>query len=478
MACQFCCHTFNTIDDKTAHILNHFEQETCEKCDQNLLRIGDNLYVLHGTITCIKIKQETEIPEIEYELNETNISCQLNDIVDESIKIETEHVEIDDCKLNAEYFDAKPVDDEMSCAAGSVGLFETVLECDIKEEDKIHPNESNNVLDKSAKQAHKLPKKTKLKEHSQIRRQIKAESTESENQTSFKCSRCDKQFARKDNMRLHFLRVHDPSSKKFKCNDCDSSYVRKGELEKHKQRNIICNMCGEKFCSQSLLVLHHDTHDKSGKDGYIERYKCKYDGCDELVTTNRWKHHMITKHGDQRFECDICKKTFSRKDDVRLHILSIHDPTSQKFKCDVCGYLCVSKSVLTRHQKVTHLKERNFMCSECGKTFCTKAQLRLHNNQHTGAKPYVCPYEGCSKRFRGQPQRIEHMRFHTGEKPFKCTEDGCDRKFAYNIDFKRHKFSAHGIYTKKYPCTICSKIFSENMLLTRHMKKHGSLHVK
>lgn len=147
----------------------------------------------------------------------------------------------------------------------------------------------------------------------------------------------------------------------------------------------------------------------------VVNIKCTFEGCDEMYSAHgrsaHWKNHNTTI-----YDCGMCEKTFWRKDNLRIHMLRIHKPFE--------------------------------------------------------TKQFGCLHEGCPKRFRSTSQRIEHMRMHTGEKPFTCSAEGCDRRFSYRIDLKRHRFRAHGIYTKKFPCHICAEIFPENMLLKKHLIKH------
>lgn len=89
-----------------------------------------------------------------------------------------------------------------------------------------------------------------------------------------------------------------------------------------------------------------------------------------------------------------------------------------------------------------------------------------------GARPFVC--EVCKKTFHRETLLRNHRRIHTGEKKYRCHIENCERAYMFDIDLKRHKFSAHGIYSKKHPCFICSKIFSENKLLKKHLETHDA----
>lgn len=59
------------------------------------------------------------------------------------------------------------------------------------------------------------------------------------------------------------------------------------------------------------------------------------------------------------FKCDICKKRYTRKDNMRDHILEVH--ANKKKKCDFCGEKMRSTS-LHRHVKMCckkNLKKKN-----------------------------------------------------------------------------------------------------------------------
>lgn len=100
------------------------------------------------------------------------------------------------------------------------------------------------------------------------------------------------------------------------------------------------------------------------------------------------RHH--TYHSNVRsFECDVCKKMYKSKRDLRLH-------------------------------RMIHSNQRPHKCSDCEKTFLSTSKLKQHLNIHTGSRPYKCKY--CSKDFTNFPNWLKHTRrrhkvdHKTGEK--------------------------------------------------------------
>lgn len=199
-------------------------------------------------------------------------------------------------------------------------------------------------------------------------------------------------------------------------------------------------------------------------------FKCEHKGCDKIVRNRNRLAHLRT-HQKERFECDICHASLASKTGLRAHF-DVHYPR-REFKCQICPAEYKSLSSLNQHVRYVHENEpKQFICTICGSAQRKRHLLLEHMNRHNGIKPYTCPYDGCEMRFFSKARRSEHSRTHTGEKPYCCSVDGCDTRFAYAIDFKRHRFRAHGIFTNKYNCSICTEVFPENRLLKKHMKAH------
>lgn len=238
---------------------------------------------------------------------------------------------------------------------------------------------------------------------------------------------------------------------RYECDFC-GKFLTKSTLWRHRivvhkvRGEKCCNTCAKVFPTEEELTIHR-------MDCLLKR-----------------KNRLYNKPG--KFECDICKAVLTTKSSLLTHMKYKHIPNGKPYECKLCNAKYIGRSSLQQHLDLKHFNVRNFMCSTCGKSFKTKTELEIHMIRHTDEKPVECPFTGCTRRFTSINNRDTHMRTHTGEKPFKCTADLCGRQFKYIIDFKRHKFKAHGIFTKMFPCTICDQVLPENSMLRKHMRTH------
>lgn len=370
--------------------MDHFEQETCLACDQNLLRIGGNLYVLHGSITCIEVPKVKQEPEFDIEDSFTGICHE-----------ESENIEI--------------------------------------ENDDKDTEQSDNLL---------VEANIKVESIDQINNEVVSDQ---------KNALTDQIIQSKALEQLYALEVKKPKrGRPAKCREKSNEIGNKNAIIDHDDDG------------SNVPAVYTTKRGRQIKKDTFFQYDFK--GCGKIVK-NRCRAKHLNTHKKERFECDICHITLASKMGIRAHF-DVHYP-KREFKCHICAAEYKSLSSLNQHIRYIHNNEpKQFICTICGSAQRKKHLLWEHMNRHQGIKPYRCTFDGCEMQFFSKARRTEHMRTHTREKPYQCDVERCSNRFAYTVDLKRHKFKAHGIYTKQHKCSICTEIFPENRILKKHMATH------
>lgn len=86
-----------------------------------------------------------------------------------------------------------------------------------------------------------------------------------------------------------------------------------------------------------------------------------------------------------------------------------------------------------------------------------------------GAVRYKCTI--CQKSFKSRNNCKYHLFCDkTRSKPFKCSQ--CDKQFITLAHMNYHQ-STHNL-EKRFPCTQCQKVYSGEIALKKHLKKHQS----
>lgn len=102
------------------------------------------------------------------------------------------------------------------------------------------------------------------------------------------------------------------------------------------------------------------------------------------------------------------------------------------FKCDICEKTFKRREHLYQHSKL-HSGIRPFSCVHCPKTFSRKEHLMRHLTSHSGAKDFSCDI--CNKRFSRPDNLKKHKKTHQ-KSPFRC--EICTKNF-----IMKHYYVAH-----------------------------------
>ena len=77
--------------------------------------------------------------------------------------------------------------------------------------------------------------------------------------------------------------------------------------------------------------------------------------------------------------CDICSKTFKRKEALDNHAI-VHKDLPKDFKCVTCGAAFNSQQYLNRHIS-RHFAEKKHKCRDCDMAFIDRRDYVVHINK-------------------------------------------------------------------------------------------------
>ncbi|XP_031356773.1 zinc finger protein 234-like [Photinus pyralis] len=243
-----------------------------------------------------------------------------------------------------------------------------------------------------------------------------------------------------------------------------------------------CKKCSEKFDTSRRLREHRKLH---RKDDNVAQYNYKYDDkkgvficftCDaEWETKDKIESHVL-EH-EEKFVCDICSETFVKPYEYSTHLFN-HDQ-SKGFGCPFCKYTTPRRTAIMIHINTYHLRKYIYTCTLCGKGFNDCVLFKEHHNVHQGIKPFRCVV--CGKEFAFSSYLTSHqVRNH------QVTIDGmigtnqccvCSKRFTRQNSLEKHMrqhvvIGEKKVFEKKHLCDICGKGFSRTEKLRIHYRVH------
>ena len=139
----------------------------------------------------------------------------------------------------------------------------------------------------------------------------------------------------------------------------------------------------------ALLNRHLQTRHKEE-----EHFKCNL--CEKTYTRKDiLKRHLRIKHninerkaiipGTSKINknlhnCCLCESIFNQKSDMNRHMQTVHNSSNieEKYLCNICNKEFNKKSNLTRHEEIHRKPKINIICEVCLDQFDTKDELRAH----------------------------------------------------------------------------------------------------
>lgn len=158
-----------------------------------------------------------------------------------------------------------------------------------------------------------------------------------------------------------------------------------------------CMTCGRQFKSYTDFCQHT-------KYQILDGHQEKCLECGVYFSYDVLRAHMKDVHG-RRYKCLSCFEFFTTHYKRSNHMADVHN-RRDRIKCPYCSKTFIFKSIMQRHVRENHLKEKNAVCEVCGwKTF-GKHELANHMARHTNVKSIKCP--GCDKSFKTSRYMKKH----------------------------------------------------------------------
>jgi KRAB domain-containing zinc finger protein len=322
------------------------------------------------------------------------------------------------------------------------------------------------------------------------------------NERKYDCSMCDKKFGKKSGLDRHILTVHE-KQRNFACSLCDKAFGEKAQLQKHtKTHSTFCKHCCENFNNiQEHFTMHHqDKHikkchsvrkkltnekkiDHEPEQVFIDFIDIKIeteieqphedaldeDNCD-LIPNIIEEESLSEVNEKYQYQCEKCSKVFRKHQHLKIHFDANH--TDKIYKCKVCTKVFNYKSALDRHIKIIHEKQKNHICSDCGKSFASKFELNQHyDGYHNEDSKATRTCRFCEKVFMKQRNLCMHMQAVHSDNKFSC--ELCFKSFSFKSAKDRHvKIIHHN--QKEHKCEQCQKFFGTRYDYRNHIEHYHS----
>ncbi|KAJ8719916.1 hypothetical protein PYW07_011959 [Mythimna separata] len=224
-------------------------------------------------------------------------------------------------------------------------------------------------------------------------------------------------------------------------------------------------------CDNDDDHLYQDIQNDDSTVEHVEQDKLeiKLENVDSKISPKQKQYKQRAKYkGVEKCTCSVCGRTCANPSTYKAHMRS--HSNEKPYPCPSCDKRYKDRGTLTRHMNRNHVQQkrlRNFICENCGKSFFSKNDVKVHMRTHTGETPYSCSL--CTLRFTQISALQRHQKRHTGEKEHLCT--ACPKRFCTKTELKTHLL-AHST-EKKYSCPLCNVLFKYQSNFRKHVRKHS-----
>lgn len=274
------------------------------------------------------------------------------------------------------------------------------------------------------------------------------------------CQYCKERFT-SEKLRINHERREHIRNKA--CPECHIEFSGRQAVEVHldlrhpghKKNEFKCDMCNREYmflASQKYCIYQHNFKAKK-KDARVSKQKEAYDKLND----------------DGRYQCHYCQATFSPSALIRLTYHEYREHGFNRFDklCEKCNTPYQRMHKCYTQRKPRKRKSQKFPCSECGKVYAKKEDMKIHIlSVHKNERPFKC--EKCDKSFSANKTLGDHQRQAHDRQICKY----CDRSLQNVLYLRRHMVFDHDVKEGAIFCDKCpKKVFFSDIMFKSHLKK-------
>lgn len=314
----------------------------------------------------------------------------------------------------------------------------------------------------------------------------------------YKCSICDKKYAKSRNYLMHLNRLHNLTTslkpkKYFYCDTCGKEFDKKSKLKYHllnhvNEKQYNCLTCAIGFENSHQFYCHIQRIHRNISDKII------YNTQSQSIKYNCTKCNMIFKHSITRrkhfqqlhadpntYVCEVCLTVFITLRAFRWHKKKQHNDADKEFKCRYCPKSFFLSSNRSYHTTTHHLNPKQlYICDYCGKEFNNRQLARHHIVNYHSGKLFKCKYcktyETTVKtnieyhvKSKHPSERILEEQISAELRMKKWEKSKLNRLHDKNIKLETHIENVDSD-NKIYQCAKCNRFYSTNFNLEKHIK--------
>ncbi|KAG7188365.1 hypothetical protein KM043_008019 [Ampulex compressa] len=247
------------------------------------------------------------------------------------------------------------------------------------------------------------------------------------------CYACDKQFANVGKLKSHVFSSHNGAKEK--------RTIKKNSIPEKRAFKFTCKVCTKQFTYQKSFVTHAKSHPEYEQE--VQEDNAHVDRVEAAEEKSQEEALMLKELKEEDADEDEEQEEEEEEEDEEEE---------------------------EEEEDDGDLPAENLQCTQCGKLFATKRNLKRHISTHSGLK-FNCTT--CGKGFSRIDKLKDHEQSKHKEEVFGHSddedEDGTDNENKVNENLENRKKERHN---RPHKCTMCPKAFAQAQSLANHLERH------